>query len=224
MSDKTQNPPNSVAEKTLTSTKALKVVTLRNKFFYMGYRSSLLILLISLVLFGASIVFAYIFITQPVAPLYIPLTEDGRMIELVRVDQQHKNDQEVADFVAKAVKKVYTRDYISYSDQLMEAASYFTISGINSYLQSAKDSKIIDAIKANQWVMSFTPRAAPILLEKKVANGVFTWAFEYAGTVNYSGAASRQQNVKLTIIVVRTSVVDSPYGMGISAFVPFDDN
>lgn len=211
-------------DKQLSNTKALKVVTLRNKFFYMGYRNSLLVFFVSLCMFLLSLLFLYIFSTQPVAPIYVPIKENGSYIDLIRVDQPNKNDQEVADFVAKAVKKLYTRDYINYSDQLMDAAIYFTPSGFNSYLDGVEASQSIAAMKQNEWVVSFTPRQAPILLEKKLVNNYYTWAFEFPGTITYNGGKSgRKQNVRIQIIVTRVSIVDNPYGIGITTFVPFED-
>ncbi len=220
MSDEKESKKN----KQLSNTKALKVVTLRNKFFYMGYRGSLLVFFVSLCMFILSLIFVYIFSTQPVAPLYIPIKENGSYIDLVRIDQPNKNDQEVADFVAKAVKKLYTRDYINYSDQLMDASIYFTPNGFNSFLDSVEASQSIAAMKQNEWVVSFTPRQAPILLEKKLNGNAYTWAFDFPGTITYNGGKSgRKQNVTLKIIVTRVSIVDSPYGIGITTLVPFDD-
>lgn len=202
------------------NTKAQKVVTLRNKFFYLGYRNSLLILIVSLILFVLSAIFAYVFSTQPVAPLYVPLKADGKYIDLIRVSEAHKNDQEVADFLTKGIRKLYVRDYINYSDQLMEASYYFTVNGWNSYLTSLESQKTIDAMKQNKWVVTFVPRGAPTLLEKKVnAQGYFTWAFEFPGTINYLGETNRVQTVKLQVLIQRTSVVDSPLGMGIAQIV-----
>lgn len=207
----------------LRNTKAQKVITLRNKFFYLGYRNSLLIFLVSGIMLCLSLFFVYIFSRQPVAPLYIPLKPDGTYIDLIRVDKEHKNDQEIADFIAKGVRKLYTRDYVNYTDQLMDASYYFTVSGWNSYLESLQKQKTMDAIKQNQWVVSFMPTAAPTLLEKKVnSSGYYTWAYEYSGIINYMGNGSRQQSVKLQILVQRTSVVDSPQGMGISLLVPLE--
>ena len=205
------------------NTKAQRVITLRNKFFYLSYKNSLLIFFISAIMFALSVMFIYVFSTQPVAPIYIPLKADGTYIDLIRVDKEHKNDQEVADFITKGVRKLYTRDYINYTDQLMDASYYFTVNGWNSYLESLQQQKTMDAIKQNQWVVTFMPTAAPTLLEKKVdGQGYYTWAYEYPGMINYIGNGSRQQNVKLQILVKRTSVVDSPQGMGISLIVPLE--
>lgn len=206
------------------NTKAQRSISLRNKFYFLGYKNSLLIFFVSLLLFVLSVIFAFVFSTQPVAPLYIPLKNDGTYIDLIRVSEAHKNDQEVADFVTKGVRKLYIRDYINYTDQLMDASYFFTINGWNSYLDSLEKQKTMEAIKQNQWVVTFNPTASPTLLEKKVNNeGYFTWAFEYPGTINYLGVTSRQQNVKLQILVQRTSVVDSPMGMGIALIVPFEE-
>lgn len=207
----------------LKNTKALKIVTLRNKFFYLGYRSALVIFAISFMIFVSSLYFAYIFAMQPVAPIYIPIKPDGTYIDLVRVDQENKTEQEIADFIVKGVRKLYTRDFINYSDQLMESSYFFTSPAWNTYLTSLQQQKTIEAMKENQWVVSFTPRSAPTLLEKKLVNGYFTWAYEYSGTINYVGAKGRQQGVKMQIIVQRTSIVDSAQGVGIALIVATDE-
>lgn len=202
--------------------RAVKYINLRNKFFSIMYRSSLLLLLLSIIMFILSFVFLYAFSSQPVNPRYITLKEDGRYIELIRVDQEHKTPEDVAAFVAKAVKKVYTRDYLNYTDQLMEASEFFTPKGMNTYLDSLEKSQNLNSMKQNRWVLTFTPKAPPVLLEKKVNNGVYTWAYEFSGQILYSGEKNRTQNVKIQVIVERMSMVDSSYGMGIATFVPFE--
>lgn len=203
--------------------KAGKYIMLRNKFFSLFYRSALLIFLISISMFILSIFFVYLFAKQPVSPRYVPLNQEMRYVDLISVDQEHKTPDEVALFISKAVKKLYTRDYINYTDQLMDAGQYFTVAGYQSYLKSLSDTNNLNTMKKNRWVLSFKPKAPPVLIEKKLNNGKFTWAYDFSGQIIYSGENSRVQNVLIKVLIERMSMIDSADGMGISVFVPFEE-
>ena len=200
-------------------TKALKVVALRNRFFYIFYRYSMLIFFTSLTTAVLSTFFLIYFIKQPVPPQYVPVTGDGRLIALVPLDKPNKDDAEVQSTFINGLKKFYTYDYINYSDQIMDAAQYFTPKGFNDTLQAFKDSNTLLAVKENEQVVSFQAKGIPVITYKGIKDGVYTWALQVPITITFNGKQGKSLDATAYAIITRVSIVDNPNGMGINRLV-----
>lgn len=211
-----------VAKSGSDKSKAAKVVTLRNRFFFMMYRYSSLVFITSLVSFLFSIGFLIFFARQPVPPQYIPINEDGTYIKLDPLSTC-KKDADVQKFALSAIKKLYKYDYINYADQLQEAAAYFTAPGWNKYLEEYSRSNTLLAVKENKWIVSVVPLSVPIINKTWMDNGVCTWEIKTPLSITYVGA-SNSQNPKgdLYMRVVRQSVINNADGLGITQTVLAD--
>lgn len=214
---------NKLEEKEVKDNKIARVVMLRNRFFYMFYRSSMLLFLISLIMAIFATTGMVYLIKQPVPPQYIPIDEENRLIPLIPLNQAHKEDEEVKRFVLEGIKKYYTYDYVNYSDQIQEAKSYFTPIGWNDIILEFKNSNILSAVKENNWISTFQAKTTPIMKEKVVKNGYFTWALEFPVTITYIGRNGRTLNGVVNVIVSRTSIIDNSSGMGIRLLVLSED-
>lgn len=213
-----------------SGSKAAKVVALRNRFFYMFYRHASLVFLMSLFCFITSVIFLFIFITQPVAPQYVPLNPDGTYIELAPLSQP-KTDLEVNNFVNAAIKKLYKFDYINYSEQLMDGASFFVINGWNEYLTAYTASGNLSFVKENHAVVTVKVLEAPVINRKGVNNltNMYEWEIQTKIEINYFGQDVRSNNavnktdtLYALIRVTRNSVINNPEGLGISKFILTD--
>lgn len=196
--------------------KTLKVVQLRNRFFFMLYRYSTLVFMSSIVTFVTALSFLIFYARQPVPPQYIPVNEDGTYIKLDPLSQC-KEDSEVKKFAINAIKKLYKFDYINYPDQFQEAAPYFTSDGWNKYLDSFTSSNNLQAIKENKWISTIQINSLPEIYTKKVINGVCTWELKSDVQISYIGTSGQNPKGNVYMRIVRTSVIDHPEGLGIDA-------
>lgn len=213
MSDK-ENKSSSSSKPAVGNNKALMVVALRNKFFYMLYRYSSLVFLTSLIGLISSIAFLVFFSKQPVAPQYVPVKEDGTYFDLEPLSQC-KPDAEVQKFVMAAMKKLYKYDYINYADQIQEASQYFTIDGWNEYLNEYSISGILTSVKENKWISTIEVNKVPLILDRKEVNGLCTWEVQTDATVIYIGEKAQRTSGELYFRVVRNSVINNSDGLGI---------
>lgn len=204
-----------VVPKKENSSKVLKVVALRNRFFFVLYRYSSLVFSTSLASFIFSIIFLIFFAKQPIPPQYIALNPDNTYMKLEPLDTE-KTESEVVKFAMSGVKKMYKYDYINYSEQLQEAASYFTEDGWNDYLDQYVKSNTLQAVKENKWIVTMIPDSVPIILKKSVVDGIFTWEMQMKIQVMYVGGAGQSQRGDLYMKIVRNSVINNPEGLGIS--------
>jgi hypothetical protein len=198
-----------------SKSKVLKVVALRNRFFFTLYRYSTLVFLTSVASFIFSVIFLIFFAKQPVPPQYIPLNPDGTYIKMDPLTTE-KSEADVQKFTMTAIKKLFKYDYVNYSEQLQDAASYFTEEGWNSYLDEYVKSNTLQAVKENKWIVTVTPESVPIIIKKGLADGIFVWEIQTKIQLMYVGAQGQTQHGDLYIRVARNSVINNPEGLGIT--------
>lgn len=199
--------------------KTAKVVALRNRFFYMMYRHATLVFLASLISAIVSVAFLIFFIRQPIPPQYVPVNEEGRYIPLIPLNERNKTDAEIQRFTLSALKKIYQYDYVNFPDQIQEGASYFTQKGWNDYLEAFTDSRVLLAVKENNWVVTFQPKGLPVIREAQLRDGVFSWAVEMDVALGFVGKTGSQMNGTVSVIINRISVIDNPSGIGINRLI-----
>lgn len=210
--------------------KVAKVVALRNRFFYMFYRHASLVFLMSFIAFIISVIFLVVFIKQPVAPQYVPLNPDGTYIKLAPLSEP-KTDLEVNNFVHSAVKKLFKFDYINYSEQLMEGASFFIPEGWNEYLTAYTASGNLTFVKENHAVVTVKVLEAPVINRKGInpQTNVYEWEIQTRVEISYFGqdvksnnAVNKNDTLYALVRVTRNSVINNPEGLGISKLILTD--
>lgn len=197
--------------------KSHMVVALRNKFYLILYRNVLLVFLSSIATLVFTAFLAFFFAGKPVSPRYIPINEDGTYIQLSPVSEC-KSDVEVQNFVLSATKRLFKYDHLNYSDQIQDAAYYFTIPGWNAYLTSYGASKTLAAVKENRWVVTVNISAVPKINKNyhdPNNNNMCFWEVSMPVNVMYMGNKSQSVNLNLYYKVGRQSVIDHPEGLGI---------
>lgn len=216
--------------KSAPPSKVAKVVALRNRFFYMFYRHASIVFIMSFIAFIISVIFLVVFIKQPVAPQYVPLNPDGTYIKLSPL-YEPKTDLEVNNFVHSAIKKLYKFDYINYSEQLMEGASFFIPEGWNEYLTRYTASGSLTFVKENHAVVTVKVLEAPVINKKGInpQTNIYEWEIQTKVEISYFGqdvksnnAINKGDTLYALIRVTRNSVINNPEGLGISKFLLTD--
>jgi len=209
-------------QKKYASNKALTVIALRNKFFYILYRQASLVFLVSLASFCVSLSFLVFFVTKPVEPRYIPVNEDATFFRLTPLSEC-KSDAEVQKFVVGAIKGILKYDYINYATQIQEAASYFTTSGWNAYLDEFGNSGTLTKVRENRLISTTEISNVPMILGRfsENINGVNVCAWDIRTNVDIMFIGERSQRMPSTfhIRVVRNSILNNPYGLGIQTII-----
>jgi intracellular multiplication protein IcmL len=111
---------------------------------------------------------------------------------------------------------MYKYDYINYSEQFQDTASYFTTQGWNEYLDAFNQSGTLLAIKENMWVVSVQPQGLPeYTKEPIIEDNACTWELKVPLTISYYGKTSDQSRGDLYLKVSRTSVLRNQDGLAI---------
>ncbi len=199
---------------------ALTVVALRNKFYKDSQRKVIFALLLAIIVnlvLGSMLVYI---ITHPPAPKYFATSINGRITPLFPLDQPNQSDSAVLQWANQAAIAAFTYNFVNYRDELQSSSGFFTAEGWDQFLNALQQSNNLDAVKAKKLIVSAVATRAPIILQKGVLNGSFSWRVQMPILVTYQSASEfTQQNNVVTMLITRVSTLNSPRGIGIAQFV-----
>ncbi len=199
---------------------ALAVVHLRNQFYKDSQRKVMLALTIAMVanfLLGGLL---FYIITHPPAPRYFATSISGRITPLFPLDQPNQSDSAVLQWANQAAIAAFTYNFVNYRDELQASSGFFTAEGWDQFLGALQSSNNLDAVKAKKLIVSSVATRAPIILQKGILNGNYSWRIQMPILVTYQSASEfTQQNNVVTMLVTRVSTLNSPRGIGIAQFV-----
>ncbi len=199
---------------------ALTAVVTRNRFYRDGRHKLVVVLLLSLasnfVLVGS---ISYLFLHPP-APKYFATSINGRITPLYPLDMPNQSDSAVLQWANQAAIAAFTYNFVNYRTELQASSGFFTADGWTQFLNALKASNNLDAVKAKKLIVSAVATQAPIILQKGVLNGVYSWRVQMPILVTYQSASEfSQANNVVTMLITRVSTLNSPRGIGIAQFI-----
>lgn len=199
---------------------ALTVVTLRNQFYKDSQRKVILALLVALVVNLVLASMLVYILTHPPAPKYFATSINGRITPLFPLNEPNQSDSAVLQWANQAAIAAFTYNFVNYRDELQASSGFFTAEGWDQFLNALQQSNNLDAVKAKKLIVSAVATRAPIILQKGVLNGSYSWRVQMPILVTYQSASEfTQQNNVVTMLIARVSTLNSPRGIGISQFV-----
>ncbi|MDI9817883.1 MULTISPECIES: type IVB secretion system apparatus protein IcmL/DotI [unclassified Legionella] len=199
---------------------ALTTVATRNAFYRDGQRKIMVILLISILMniLLASLL-AYL-LTHPPAPKYFATSINGRITPLFPLNEPNQSDSAILQWANQAAIAAFTYNFVNYRQELQASSGFFTSEGWSQFLNALQQSNNLDAVRAKKLIVSAVATRAPIILQKGILNGRYSWRVQMPILVTYQSASEfSQQNNVVTMLITRVSTLNSPRGIGISQFV-----
>lgn len=199
---------------------ALTVVALRNDFYKDSQRKVLMALLVAIIVnFVMGSLLVYI-LNHPPAPKYFATSINGRITPLFPLNEPNQSDSAVLQWANQAAIAAFTYNFVNYRDELQASSGFFTADGWDQFLNALQQSNNLDAVKAKKLIVSSVATRAPIILQKGILNGSYSWRVQMPLLVTYQSASEfTQQNNVVTMLITRVSTLNSPRGIGISQFV-----
>lgn len=205
-----------------TSTGGLSAVVHRNQFYVDRFRQSVKL---NFVLGGALVasiaLCGYLAISRP-EPRYFATTADGRLFEMAPLNQPNLAHEALFAWASQAAVKPYVFDFKNYRTQIQEASKNFTPGGWKDFLEAIQGSNLLQLVQSKQLVVSATPASSPVLVNEGVVAGRYAWKVQLPIVVTYSGGSEKttqNQNLMVTMVIVRVPTIDSPQGIGINQFI-----
>jgi intracellular multiplication protein IcmL len=205
----------------MTIDDALKTIVSRNNFYRDGYRLMLRISFIQIIaillLVGGLVT---MILTAKVQYVYFATTTDGRIINIVPLNEPYIPDGVMVAWVADTTKRVLTLSFSDFRQRLQDVAYNFTPNGWTTFSKALQDARILELIENRKMVTELTINAAPEILEKGEKNGVYSWVLKLPVTLSFKGEDAPQSlQGNLRILVSRVSTLQHPKGVGIDRFL-----
>lgn len=198
------------------------MVGLRNDFYRDQYRNTSVALRIGSVALAVSVVgngFLAWAVTHK-RPVYFAATGDGRILPLVALSRPAMEDRRVVSWATDVVISAYSYDFVNWRKVLFGLSRDFTKEGFSSFIRSLKVSGNLDLVLKNRMVTSAVPTSAGVVVAKGMLAGVYAWKIQVPVLVTYQAARSSvSQNLVVTLLVVRRSVLSHPKGLAVSQFL-----
>lgn len=199
---------------------ALTAVALRNGFYKDSQRKVLVALLIAIIVNLTMAMMLIYMITHPPAPKYFATSINGRITPLFPLNEPNQSDSAVLQWANQAAIAAFTYNFVNYRDELQASSGFFTAEGWDQFLTALQQSNNLDAVKAKKLIVSAVATSAPIIRQKGLLNGSYSWSVQMPLLVTYQSASEfTQQNNVVTMLITRVSTLNSPRGIGISQFV-----
>ncbi|MBS0359405.1 MAG: type IVB secretion system apparatus protein IcmL/DotI [Proteobacteria bacterium] len=204
----------------MANEQAAELVQLRNEFYRDNYRRVMLTLLLSLVInffLGALVFYVYM---NPPKPKYFATSINGRVTPLYPLDRPNQSDSAVLQWANQAAIASYTYNFVNYRQELQAASEFFTTTGWKNFLDELDASNTLDAVKAKRLIVSAVATQAPVILEKGVIEGRYSWRVQMPILVTFQSSSEfSQARYMVNILIVRVSTLNSPRGIGIAQFI-----
>lgn len=204
-------------------------VVVRNLSLALTYRRLAFAALLSVVAMGVCMVSLFLVVGKKVPPQYIPVTEDGRLLPLVPLNQPNVDDGAIGQFALNTVRELNSYDYISWRDQLLVAQPRFLPASWTEYRKAFDQSNIIKTVTDRKMIVLGRPTGNVEIENKGVSDGVFTWRVAVPLEIQYvphaeanvgpgqaQGALSAKR--RATLYIQRVPPTLSPSGIAVRIY------
>ncbi len=199
-----------------------ELVRFRNTFYQDEYKAKVAILhygtvaLLASVLLNGALGWALLHKT----PVYFAATADGRILPLVALSRPAMSDRAVVSWATNVATSAYSYDFVNWRKALSGLSPDFTKEGFASFIGSLKASGNLKLVSDNRMVASAVPTEAGVIVAKGLLKGVYVWKIQVPILVTYQAAkSSATQNLLVTLMVVRRSVLAHPKGLAVAQFL-----
>ncbi|CAM4428391.1 MAG: hypothetical protein LEGION0398_MBIBDBAK_00471 [Legionellaceae bacterium] len=199
---------------------ALKLIHLRQDFYYDSSKKLIMILLSSFFIIIVLIAAFVYQIMNPPAPKYFAVNSDGRLIKLPPLNEPNMEHFALLQWGNTAAIAAYTYSFVNYRQELQAASSYFTPNGWQNFVTALQDSGNLQAVIAKKLIVSAVAKGAPVILQEGLLNGRYTWRVQMPMLITYQSASQKsEQDVIVTMLITRVSPLNSARGIGIAQFI-----
>ena len=199
-----------------------ELVRFRNDFYRDEYRNKAAILrygtgaLLASVLLNGALGWALVH----KRPVYFAATNDGRILPLVALSRPAMEDRAVISWATTVATSAYSYDFVNWRSALSGLSPDFTKEGFSSFIGSLKASGNLKLVSDNRMVAAAVPTEAGVIVAKGLLKGVYVWKIQVPILVTYQAAKSSvSQNLLVTLMVVRRSVLSHPKGLAVAQFL-----
>lgn len=138
--------------------------------------------------------------------------------KFVSVDKPLYSDSDIQQWALNVAIKSFTYNYQNITPHLQDLSHLFTVKGWNRYLMALKNSGNMEAVASRRLNVSAAYSHLPIIIQKGLLNGAYTWQVSVPLQVKYSSARSNMlQPIQVHLVISRTA--ENPDGIGVKQYI-----
>lgn len=200
---------------------AIEAVIARNRFYKGNYHLVMIALIFSVAIFFALISIIVYMINHPPAPRYFASTNDGRIMQVVPLDQPNLTQSQLLQWGNTAAIAAYTYSFSNWRKQLQGLSDYFTPEGWQRFIGALESSNNLDAVKSKKLIVSANTTGPAELIREGLFEGRYTWKVQVPLLVTYQGANNQftQQSLMITMVITRLPTLTSTRGVGVMQLI-----
>jgi len=159
---------------------------------------------------------------------YIMTSPDGTLLPMTPTAEPNHDPEYIAKWTMDSVTRLYSFDYVNFRQQLQDARRNLTAFGWDEFQKSMERSGNFRAILANGYAVTAAPTGPAKVLKSAIHPlGRYAWRVEFPMLLTYQsgkiGADGKpltaNQNLKMTVVVLRQPEYLQPDGLGIRSVV-----
>ncbi len=206
----------------------LEVLMLRNYYYFSNYRRLMIVCLVLLAIITTLAFFLRYEMKKLPPPRYFATSIDGTPLPLISLSEPNMQDNALKTWAMEAAVEAYNMNFVNYRFAIQKVRSYFTANGYDLYLNAIKESRNLEAVKRKKMIVYAKINGLPQILKTSdtdpslTSDGTYAWQVQIPVIVTYENSIPQDKIVQtnvLTILITRTSILDSPAGIGIDSFV-----
>jgi len=182
-----------------------------------GYRKLLKYLLIGTLTAAGLAVILVLQLLARGEPDYYATTTTGRVVPVHSLSEPIVTSNYILQWASLATRDILNLHFDSYQSELQQSSGYFTAAGWNSFKKALNVSGMLKTIEQSKLDASAVVNGDPVVLDREVMHGRYTWCIQLPVLVTYTSASeNRQARFIVTMNVERISTLNNNKGIAIS--------
>ena len=199
---------------------ALEIIKNRDTFYKDQYRKVTVALIVMSLVNCILVAFSYYLYASKPKPEYFATTATGAIIKLQPLSQPIVSPSALLEWSTRAAVAAYTYNFVDYRSQLEQASHYFTPNGWRNFEEELKRSRNLQTVIASKLVATAVATGAPVIEDRMVLFGKYTWKVSIPILVKYDSASkSYNQPLVVKMIIQRVPELNNERGIAISQFI-----
>lgn len=191
----------------------------KNNFYRDQYRRTIKFLLLNgFIAIGLVLVLGYLLLF-PGQPKYYATTTNGEVIQLHALSEPVVTNNYIIQWASIATRTALNIGYVRYKTQLLAAKPNFTPDGWMQFMRALNTSGLLKTVLNEKVIMSAVVSGAPVVLNRAVLHGRYTWRIQMPVLVTFESASeNKQTKLIVTMNVQRVPTLNAAKGIQISDF------
>lgn len=175
-----------------------------------------------------SISMSFFVLTKKENNVYFAINNDGSIVELTPLFSPNVSDATVANWFTRALVDTFDFNYYNLKHRMNESAiKWFTPEGRRELIRTMDENGNFEVIADRKMIVSLDTSNTPIVIQsgRPSWSNSYLWKLQVPAKITYRTETSvYSNNVIVTAVVSRRSLLEDPAGLGISSIIITVDN